>query len=256
MKLKGVILAGGTGSRLMPLTKSVNKHLLPVGGKPMLQHCVEKVRCMGIEEIMIVTGGEHLGGIAEFLGGGDEYGCEFHYRVQDKPGGIAQALWLARSFVGKEHNVFVLLGDNIFEDGTEQMRSAYERACAASVGNQAMIVLKEVDDPQRFGVATVNQKGGWRVTGIVEKPRRPKSNLAVTGLYFYDSAVFDVIKTLKPSGRGELEITDVNNEYIRWGAMACHVMKGWWTDAGTHESYRKANSLAGALDVQPLRKSQ
>lgn len=210
---------------------------------------------MGIEEIMVVTGGEHLGGIAEFLGGGCDYGCEFHYRVQDKPGGIAQALGLAQSFVGKEHNVFVLLGDNIFEDGTENMSVAYNDAIIRADA-WAMIVLKEVKDPQRFGVATVNQKGGWRVTGIVEKPKRPKSNMAVTGLYFYGPEVFDIIRTLKPSGRGELEITDVNNEYIRWGKMACHVMKGWWTDAGTHESYRKANSLAGALDVQSLRKSR
>jgi glucose-1-phosphate thymidylyltransferase len=242
MKLKGVILAGGTGSRLMPMTKSVNKHLLPVGGKPMLQHCVEKVRGMGIDEIMVVTGGEHLGGIAEFLGGGDEYGCEFHYRVQDKPGGIAQALWLAKSFVGKD-NVFVLLGDNIFEDDTASMRIAYEAAGKPLGLISAMVVLKKVDDPERFGVATVDRDGGWRVTEIIEKPKRPKSDFAVTGLYFYGPEVFDIIGTLKPSGRGELEITDVNNEYIRRGAMSCYMMKGWWTDAGTHESYRKANEL-------------
>ena len=244
MNLKGVILAGGTGSRMMPMTKACNKHLLPVGGKPMIQHCVEKVRGMGIEEIMVVTGGEHLGGIAEFLGGGDEYGCEFHYRVQDKPGGIAQALFLAKSFVGNS-NVFVLLGDNIFQDGTEKMKETYEDVLKK--GALSMVVLKQVEDPERFGVATIHRRvaRNWKpeVVEIVEKPKKPKSKLAVTGLYFYDHTVFDVIKTLKPSGRGELEITDVNNEYIHHGQMACYMMKGWWTDAGTHESYRKANQL-------------
>lgn len=240
MKLKGVILAGGTGSRMMPMTKAVNKHLLPVGGRPMIQHCVEKVRRMGIEEIMVVTGGEHLGGIAEFLGGGYDYGCEFHYRVQDKPGGIAQALGLAESFVGRDH-VFVLLGDNIFKDGTEHMAVQYTEYVLHEM--EAMIVLKKVHDPQRYGVATIDRKNGWKVKEIVEKPKRPKSDFAVTGLYFYGPEVFNIIRTLKPSGRGELEITDVNNEYIRRGTMGCHVMRGWWTDAGTHESYRKANRL-------------
>ena len=240
MKLKGVILAGGTGSRLSPLTKSINKHLLPIGCKPMIQHCVEKVRRMGIEEIMVVTGGNHLGGIAEFLGGGDDYGCEFHYRVQDKPGGIAQALGLAKSFVGID-DVFVLLGDNIFKDDPKDMAIRYEHYVFG--GMEAMIVLKKVSDPQRFGVATIDQKKGWRVKEIIEKPKRPKSDLAVTGLYFYDHGVFEIIETLKPSGRGELEITDVNNEYIRRNKMSCHLMKGWWTDAGTHESYRRANQL-------------
>jgi glucose-1-phosphate thymidylyltransferase len=207
----------------------------------MIQHCVEKVRGMGIEEIMVVTGGEHLGGIAEFLGGGDDYGCEFHYRVQDKPGGIAQALGLARSFVGMD-NVFVILGDNIFEDGTAQMAKEYEAACQAQ-SLAAMVVLKQVPDPERFGVATIKHKNGWKVMGIVEKPKKPRSDFAVTGLYFYGPEVFDIIRTLRPSGRGELEITDVNNEYIRLGAMSCYMMKGWWTDAGTHESYRKANKL-------------
>jgi glucose-1-phosphate thymidylyltransferase len=194
---------------------------------------------MGIEEIMIVTGGEHLGGIAEFLGGGSDYRCEFHYRVQDKPGGIAQALGLAKSFVGTD-NVFVLLGDNIFKDGTEHMAVAYDNACGGGCMRGAMVVLKKVSDPQRFGVATIRDGS---VVKIVEKPKKPESNLAVTGLYFYDHEVFNIIETLEPSRRGELEITDVNNEYIRECHMSYYMMKGWWTDAGTHESYRRANQL-------------
>jgi glucose-1-phosphate thymidylyltransferase len=207
----------------------------------MIQHCVEKMRRMGIGEIMVVTGGNHLGGIAEFLGGGEDYGCEFQYRVQDKPGGIAQALGLAKSFVGKDR-VFVLLGDNVFEDDAGEIKDVWDSMFSV---NEAMVVLKTVSDPQRFGVATVcGTRDHLTVTKIIEKPKRPKSNLAVTGLYFYDSSVFGIISTLKPSGRGELEITDVNNEYIRRGRMGCHVLGGWWTDAGTHESYRRANELA------------
>jgi glucose-1-phosphate thymidylyltransferase len=243
MNLKGVILAGGQGTRLLPATKVVNKHLLPVGAdcKPMIQHCVEKMLRTGVKEIMVVTGGEHLGGIAEFLGGGEEYGCEFHYRVQDKPGGIAQALGLAESFVGK-NNVFVLLGDNIFKDDPKDMVDAFEEGVTKR-GAEAMVILKQVPDPQRYGVVTIDQKHGWRVIEIEEKPKNPKSNYIVTGLYFYNWRVFDIIKTLKPSGRGELEITDVNNEYIRRGTMEYYMMKGWWTDAGTHESYQRANEF-------------
>lgn len=245
MKLKGVILAGGTGSRLMPLTKSVNKHLLPVGGKPMLQHCVEKMRQVGIDEIMVVTGGEHLGGIAEFLGSGKDYGCEFHYRVQDGPGGIAQALGLCKSFVGYS-NVFVLLGDNIFEEDASNFACRY-LSMVQKTGRciSAMVVLKPVEDPERFGVAVIAEKGirKGELVGIMEKPKKPKSNLAVTGLYFYGPEVFRIIEKLKPSDRGELEITDVNNWYVRNGKMGHIVMNGWWTDAGTHESYRRANQL-------------
>lgn len=230
--MKGLILAGGNGTRLMPLTKSVNKHLLPIGNKPMLQHCVDKLIGAGIHEVMVVTGGEHLGGIAEFLGSGHRFNCEFTFRVQEEAGGIAQALGLAEGFVG-DGSVCVLLGDNIFEDSLSLMNAYYPN-------KGAMVVLKQVDDPQRFGVAKLRN---GTICKILEKPKTPPSNLAVTGIYFYDNHVFDIIKTLKPSGRGELEITDVNNKYIESGCMAYWTMKGWWTDAGTHESYRLANKL-------------
>lgn len=234
--MKGVILAGGNGTRLMPLTKSVNKHLLPIGGKPMLQHCVEKFTEAGIDDIMVVTGGEHLGGIAEFLGGGKGFGCRFTFRVQEEAGGIAQALGLAEGFVGGD-SVCVLLGDNIFKDSFSWILEAYNQRCGIS---RAMVVLKKVNDPQRFGVAELD---GGVIVKIVEKPKNPQGNLAVTGIYFYDRRVFDIVKTLKPSGRGELEITDVNNWYIRNSRMRHVTLKGWWTDAGTHESYRLANKL-------------
>ena len=230
--MKGVILAGGNGTRLMPLTRSVNKHLLPIGGKPMLQHCVEKMTEVGIKDIMVITGGEHLGGIAEFLGSGCRFGCKFVFRVQEEAGGIAQALGLAEGFV--ERHVCVLLGDNIFEDDLQLAVETYRRSYSA------MVVLKEVMDAERFGVAEL--KDGV-IVGIEEKPKNPKSNLAVTGIYFYEKGVFDIIRTLKPSNRGELEITDVNNWYIQQRMMSYVIMNGWWTDAGTHESYRLANRL-------------
>lgn len=235
-EMKGVILAGGNGTRLMPMTKAVNKHLLPVDCKPMLQHCVEKMTEAQITDIMVVTGGEHLGGIAEFLGSGRDFGCRVCYRVQDQAGGIAQALALAEGFVLPSEKMCVILGDNIFQDSLVPMARKFENH-----PHGAMIILKAVEDPQRFGVATIDSD---RVLKIVEKPKSPETNLAVTGIYFFDGGVFDVIRCCKPSARGELEITDVNNVYVAARTMIHDFMDGWWTDAGTHESYRRANVLA------------
>lgn len=264
MKMKGVILAGGNGTRMLPLTRICSKHLLPVGNKPMLQHSVDKLVEAGIDEIMIVTGGEHLGGIAEFLGSGKDFGCNFTFRVQDRAGGIAEALGLAKNFVGND-SMCILLGDNMFEESLKPMVDFY-----LDTKEDCLLVVKEVSDPKRFGVAEVRLRyglstprvntvkdmqeiretlcGGSKngipyVVGIEEKPENPKSNFAVTGIYFYDSSVFDIVKTLKPSGRGELEITDVNNNYINTENAAGYFLDGWWTDAGTLESYRRANEL-------------
>lgn len=230
--MKGIILAGGTGSRLFPLTKVTNKHLLPVGDKPMIYHPIEKLTEVGIEEILIVTGTEHMGAVVNLLGSGKDFGCRFTYKVQDEAGGIAQALGLAENFAGDEPMV-VILGDNIFQMSLQKAMDNYD-------GTGAQILIKEVPDPKRYGVAELD---GEKVLSIEEKPEKPKSNYAVTGIYFYDSDVFECIKTLKPSGRGELEITDVNNFYIQQGKMVSSEMEGWWTDAGTPESYRVANEL-------------
>jgi glucose-1-phosphate thymidylyltransferase len=232
--MKGVVLAGGTGSRLMPLTKVTNKHLLPVGRKPMIYHPVEKLAEGGMEEILIVTGVEHMGDVVSLLGSGKDFKVRFTYKVQDEAGGIAQALALAENFAGGDRLV-VILGDNIFEDSLTGDVSAYRDQPSG-----ARVLLKEVPDPQRFGVAEV--KDG-KVLGIEEKPKKPKSNYAVTGVYFYDDKVFEVIRTLRPSGRGELEITDVNNAYLKRGELSYGVMKGWWSDAGTFESLAKVQQL-------------
>ena len=203
--MKGVILAGGTGSRLFPLTKVTNKHLLPVGRKPMIFHPIEKMIEAGITEILIVTGIEHMGHVVGLLGSGKDFGCRFTYKVQDEAGGIAQALALAENFVHGD-SLCVILGDNIFEDSMVEFVKDY-----AVQGSGAKIILKEVPDPERFGVAELD---GDRIVNIFEKPEKPVSNWIVTGIYFYDSDVFSIIRTLKPSERGEYEITDVNNHYI------------------------------------------
>jgi glucose-1-phosphate thymidylyltransferase len=232
--MKGVILAGGTGSRLYPLTKVTNKHLLPVGNKPMILHPVEKLLKAEIQDIMVVTGVEHMGDVVNLLGSGKDYGCRFTYRVQDEAGGIAQALGLTEWFCNQS-KVAVLLGDNIFEDSLAPFASSFH-----DQSEGAKILLKKVTDPGRFGVAEVSD---GKILGIEEKPAHPKSDLAVTGIYFFDSQVFNVIRTLKPSGRGELEITDVNNDYIARRVMTYETLKGAWTDAGTFESLRAANNL-------------
>ncbi len=231
--MKGIVLAGGTGSRLFPLTKVTNKHLLPIGTKPMIYYPIEKLIDAGIEEILIVTGTEHMGDVVGLLGSGHEFNCRFTYKVQDQAGGIAQALGLAENFCGNDP-MTVILGDNIFEASLKDGVNSWN-------GIGAKIFIKEVHDPQRYGVAEIE---GDKIVGIEEKPKNPKSNYCVTGIYMYDAGVFEVIKTLKPSGRGELEITDVNNHYIAQGKMGFAMLDGWWTDAGTPDSYRLANELA------------
>jgi glucose-1-phosphate thymidylyltransferase len=201
----------------------------------MIFHPVKKLVEAGIREILIVTGTEHMGAIVGLLGSGKDFGCEFTYRVQDEAGGIAQALGLARRF-GRGGRLAVILGDNIFESSLANFAEAFR----AQRGG-AKILLQEVHDPGRYGVAVTE---GTRVVKVVEKPKEPPSNLAVTGIYFYDQDVFEIIRTLKPSGRGELEITDVNNAYIARGDMTFDVLPGWWTDAGTFESLKHANDLA------------
>lgn len=232
--MKGIILAGGTGSRLYPLTKVTNKHLLPVGQHPMIYHPIQKLTEVGIEEILVVTGTEHMGDVVNLLGSGKDFNCRFTYKVQDEAGGIAQALGLAENFVGQD-SMTVILGDNVFQTSLQKAVDEYP-------GSGAQILLKKVDDPERFGVAEVE---GDQIVSIEEKPDSPKSNLAVTGVYMYDAQVFDYIRTLEPSDRGELEITDVNNKYIQQKAMRFSLLKGWWTDAGTPESYKRANKLVG-----------
>lgn len=234
--MKGVILAGGLGTRLMPCTKVTNKHLLPVYNKPMIYYPLRTMVKAGLEDIMIVTGGNNAGDFLRLLGNGSEFGLkDISYTYQEGEGGIADALRLAENFVDKD-KIVVMLGDNIIEDDITGAVKEFEEQ-----GEGAKIFLKEVDDPERFGVAEL--KDG-KVVNIEEKPARPRSSYAVTGLYMYDSDVFEIVSTLRPSDRGELEITDVNNEYIKRGMMTYSILKGWWTDAGTFESLFKASSLA------------
>jgi len=230
-----VILAGGTGSRLHPLTKVTNKHLLPVGKYPMIFYPIFRLKQAGIREILIVTGREHMGDVIELLGSGRDFGVEFTYRVQDEAGGIAQALGLAKNFVGGERCV-VILGDNIFGEDLAPFVEAFRRQAEG-----AKVLLKEVPDPERFGVAVFE---GEKIIAIEEKPAKPKSRYAVTGIYMYDAEVFEIIATLKPSARGELEITDVNNAYLRKGTLTYGILSGWWSDAGTPVSLYTANTLA------------
>ncbi|CAI6087585.1 sugar phosphate nucleotidyltransferase [Cohnella sp. JJ-181] len=233
--MKGVILAGGTGSRLFPLTKVTNKHLLPVGKYPMIFHAVAKLKEALITDILIVTGKEHMGDVVNLLGSGSEMGVTFTYKVQDEAGGIAQALGLAEDFVNNEPMV-VILGDNVFSNSITPYVESFRQ-----MGKGAKILIQEVPDPKRYGVPELN---GSRIVSIQEKPHYPKSNYAVTGIYMFDARVFDIIRSLKPSERGELEITDVNNSYISLDQLGYDVLQGWWTDAGTHASLTRANELA------------
>ena len=233
--MKGVITAGGTGSRLLPITKITNKHLLPLYDKPMIYYPLTTLVQAGIKDIMVVTGGEFAGDFLRLLGNGAEFGLKrLHYAYQEGSGGIAAALALAEDFADGGP-VAVILGDTIIEGNVNRSVAAF-----AEVGRGAKIFLKKVEDPRRFGVAAVD---GERVTQIIEKPESPPSDLAVIGIYLYDGRVFDVIRDLEPSGRGELEITDVNNRYIAWGEMTYAVLDGWWTDAGTFPSLLRASNL-------------
>lgn len=240
--MKGVVLAGGLGTRLWPLTKVTNKHLLPIYNKPMIYYPIETLVRAGITEILIVTGGNNAGDFLRLLGNGKEFGLkDLHYAYQEGEGGIAQALSLAEPFADNDR-IVVILGDNIIED---EISFAVEKFRQQEKG--AKILLKEVDDPERFGVAELD---GDRIIRIEEKPKVPKTRFAVTGIYMYDNQVFDIIRTLKPSARGELEITDVNNVYISRNEMTFEFLKGWWTDAGTFESLFRANCLVAKEFVQ------
>jgi glucose-1-phosphate thymidylyltransferase len=233
--MKGVILAGGLGTRLMPCTKVTNKHLLPVYNKPMIYYPLNTLVKAGIEDIMIVTGGNYAGDFLRLLGNGSEFGLkDISYTYQEGEGGIAHALKLAENFADEE-KVVVMLGDNIIKDDISDAVEEFEKQQEG-----ARIFLKDVPDPERFGVAEI-QDG--RVINIEEKPEKPLTNYAVIGIYMYDNSVFEIINSLKPSERGELEITDVNNEYIRRGTMTYSIIKGWWTDAGTFDSLYRASKL-------------
>jgi glucose-1-phosphate thymidylyltransferase len=234
MSVRGVILAGGKGTRLGELTKVTNKHLLPVGPYPMVYHPLKKLVGAGIRDILLVSGTEHMGDFVELLGSGREYGCNLTYRVQDEAGGIAQALGLAELFCQGARSV-VILGDNIFLDSLTPLLSE-----SSKKPTYAWVALKKVHDPKRYGVAEI--KNG-QVVGIEEKPESPKSDFAVAGIYIYPPDVFSVIKTLRPSGRGELEITDVNQFYVKQGRLGYATLPGYWTDAGTLESLAHANQL-------------
>jgi glucose-1-phosphate thymidylyltransferase len=243
--MRGIVLAGGLGTRLHPLTKVTNKHLLPVYSKPMIYYPIETLTLAGITDILIVTGGNNAGDFLRLLGNGKDFGLNrIHYAYQEGEGGIAEALGLAEHFAEGEP-ICVVLGDNIIEKNIITAVKDYKKQ-----GGGARIMLKEVPDPERFGVAEFKDE---KVISIEEKPKKPKSNCAVIGIYMYDERVFDIIKTLKPSGRGELEITDVNNAYIKEDSMRWSILEGWWTDAGTIESLHRANDLVaktGANNVK------
>jgi len=234
MTLRGIILAGGKGTRLGELTKVTNKHLLPVGSLPMVYHPLKKLVGAGVRDVLLVSGTEHMGDFVELLGSGREFGCTMTYRVQDEAGGIAQALGLAALFCSGVRCV-VILGDNIFFDPLAPLLAE-----ANADPDHAWVALKRVPDPGRYGVAELR---GNRVVGIEEKPEHPKSDCAVAGIYVYPPDVFEIIQHLRPSRRGELEITDVNRHYLDQGRLGYSFLNGYWTDAGTLDSLAHANQL-------------
>ena len=233
--MKGVILAGGTGTRMLPLTKVTNKHLLPVYNKPMIYYPLECLANAGIEEVLLVTGGNNSGDFIRLLGNGREFGFKnLNYTYQEGAGGIAQALALAEHFADGQ-SICLILGDNIVEYSIRDSSRRFRHQ-----GQGAKILLAQVENPKAYGVAELD---GDRVARIVEKPAQPQTNWAVIGIYFYDSKVFDIVRTLKPSARNELEITDVNNEYIRRGNMTYEVITGWWADCGSFDALLRSNLL-------------
>lgn len=232
--MKGVILAGGKGERLYPLTKVTNKHLLPVGREPMIFNPIKKMIESGIKEILVVTSTQHMGDIVNMLGSGEDFGCEFTYKVQQESKGIADALRLAEGFANKE-KIAVILGDNMTTSSIKPFVDSFRK-----MKEGAKVLVKKVGDPNRYGIAALDEK---QIVGIEEKPNNPKSDYAVIGYYMYDSKVFDIIRGLKPSARGEYEITDVNNAYIKLGQLTYDILEGEWTDAGTFESLNYANKL-------------
>lgn len=245
--MKGVILAGGTGSRLYPLTKVTNKHLLPVGRYPMIYHPLMRMRRAGVTQVAIVTSPEHMGDVVNLLGSGREFGLDLTYRVQDQPGGIAQAAGLCENFVGGSP-FLVILGDNILAEDIGHEVKAFEEQIARN-GSGARVLLKEVPDPERYGVPRLE---GDRIVEVIEKPADPPSSYSVTGIYFYDAQVFDFIRNLHPSRRGEYEVTDLSNAYIEQGSLTYGILEGWWGDAGTIEGWNEANRLARDLVYEEL----
>lgn len=242
--MKGVILAGGLGTRLQPMTRVTNKHLLPVYDRPMIYYPLQQMVAAGLKEILLVTGGNSAGDFLKLLGNGREFGLQhLHYTYQEGEGGIAEALGLAEHF-SEGGPLCVILGDNLFQDSLASHLDAFRAR-----GEGAMVLLKEVVDAHRFGV--VEMEGTW-IRRIVEKPKDPPSNLAVTGCYFYDGNVFGIIRGLEPSARGELEITDVNNAYVADGRMEYRVLEGWWTDAGTVSSLYRASELVAGDRQNPV----
>jgi len=242
--MKGVILAGGTGSRLHPLTRVTNKHLLPVYNQPMIFYPIQTLVNAGITDILLVTGGHNSGDFLRLLSNGRDFGLKhIHYAYQEGEGGIADALRLAAHFVDAD-KVCVILGDNIIEGNIVSAKEAFDRQPGG-----AHILLKEVEDPERFGCPEIRE---GRIVRVEEKPKQPRSHYAVTGIYFYDATVFDKINRLRPSWRGELEITDVNNMYLEEGTLTHSVLEGWWTDAGTFESLRRASSLVAETGANKL----
>ncbi len=242
MILKGILLAGGTGSRLFPLTRLMNKHLLPVGKQPMIVHGIKKLKDAGIEDIHIVLSKQSAGLYTDYLGSGADYGVRLSYIIQEHAGGIAQALSLVESFLSRDDRIVVLLGDNLFEDSLLPHVEKY-----ILQGKGARVILKEVADPRRYGVPKLK---GNTIVYIDEKPENPQSSYCVTGIYMYDMSVFRIIHKIKPSSRGELEITDVNNIFAHSGLLSYGVMNGWWTDAGTFESLKEADSVLGKRGEQ------
>lgn len=244
--MKGIILAGGNGTRLKPLTDVTNKHLLPVYNRPMIFYPIDTLKSIGIHDITLITGREFAGDFADLLGEGYKFDLEVTYKVQEKALGIAHALNIAQSSIGKDPSI-VILGDNIFmlsSEETNEMKKKTSEFLKNPDG--AMIFLKEVNDPERFGVAELDKNG--KIITIEEKPKNPKSKYAVTGLYVYDNTVFSKISQLKPSSRGELELTEVNALYLKEGKLKYHILKGEWTDAGTFDSLYRAGMLAKKLE--------
>jgi len=239
--MKGVILAGGTGTRLYPLTKVTNKHLLPVGKEPMIFNPIRQLLSAGIREILVVTGKDHMGEIVRLLGSGSDFDCNFTFRVQEKAGGIADALALAKVFANDDR-IVVILGDNIL---THSIRKYVDVFKKQPVG--AKVLLKRVGDPERFGVAALDERNKM-IMQIEEKPENPKSDYAVIGVYMYDHQVFEVIQNIKPSERGELEITSVNNWFVEHASMTYDIIEGEWTDAGTFESLMYANQMLFSIN--------
>jgi glucose-1-phosphate thymidylyltransferase len=234
--VKGVVLAGGTGTRLYPLTRLINKHLLPVGKYPMILYGLERLRQAGITDILMVIGKQSAGLYTDFLGSGKEFGVHLTYRIQEEAGGIAEALELARGFVAEGERFVVLLGDNLFMDDLKPFVDGFVRQPEGT----AKVLLKQVKDARRYGVPVFDEKNKELIAKIEEKPAQPKSSYCVTGIYMYDTAVFDIISQIHPSERGELEITDVNNVYAAEGKLEYDILQKWWSDAGTFESLQEA----------------